>query len=55
MGVAATEVASGTWKSSDINYVFDSDGTLTINGSGVLKYNKNFLDSYKYKINKVVI
>lgn len=36
MGVAATEVASGTW-CDGINYVFDSDGTLTFTGTGELR------------------
>ena len=36
MGVAATEVESGTW-CDGITYVLDSDGTLTFSGTGELR------------------
>ena len=54
MGVAATEVKSGEW-CDGINYVLDSDGTLTFSGTGELGgYNGWWDTSYTY-VKKLVI
>lgn len=53
MGVAATVVKSGEWREG-INYVLDSDGTLTFSGTGELRsYNGQWDKSIQVK--KVVI
>ena len=59
MGVAATEVKSGEW-CEGINYVLDSDGTLTFSGTGSLLGFGTLLDSSEQwdksiQVKKVVI